>query len=221
MVGTIAGILLAMLMNNGGGAWDNAKKFIETGQYGGKKLRGPQGRRRRRHRRRSLQGHRRPQPARAHQAAGDNHPGAGSAFRLSEQKHVLRPRPGVPSSTHGLILRQGGISSASETAFRSRQTRTIRSLTAVYIRHSAAKRPRLSRMKVLGQSRGDRWEPRRDGARILLALGRTVCHPKAQGKLPRSRLQSDRQGGRRRTPIYRSECQDVCSRRSTLKDIRA
>ena len=37
MVGTIAGILLAMLMNNGGGAWDNAKKFIESGQYGGKK----------------------------------------------------------------------------------------------------------------------------------------------------------------------------------------
>ncbi len=37
MVGTISGILLAMLMNNGGGAWDNAKKWIETGQYGGKK----------------------------------------------------------------------------------------------------------------------------------------------------------------------------------------
>ena len=37
MVGTIAGVLLAMLMNNGGGAWDNAKKLIETGQYGGKK----------------------------------------------------------------------------------------------------------------------------------------------------------------------------------------
>ncbi|WP_353071386.1 sodium-translocating pyrophosphatase [Tunturiibacter gelidiferens] len=37
MVGTISGVLLAMLMNNGGGAWDNAKKFIETGQYGGKK----------------------------------------------------------------------------------------------------------------------------------------------------------------------------------------
>jgi K(+)-stimulated pyrophosphate-energized sodium pump len=36
MVGTIAGVLMAMLMNNSGGAWDNAKKFIEMGNYGGK-----------------------------------------------------------------------------------------------------------------------------------------------------------------------------------------
>ncbi|HSU30920.1 MAG TPA: sodium-translocating pyrophosphatase [Bryobacteraceae bacterium] len=36
MVATIAGILLALLMNNGGGAWDNAKKHIETGHHGGK-----------------------------------------------------------------------------------------------------------------------------------------------------------------------------------------
>jgi K(+)-stimulated pyrophosphate-energized sodium pump len=33
MVGTIAGILLATVMNNGGGAWDNAKKYIESGQF--------------------------------------------------------------------------------------------------------------------------------------------------------------------------------------------
>jgi K(+)-stimulated pyrophosphate-energized sodium pump len=32
MVGTIAGIMMASFMNNGGGAWDNAKKFIEDGQ---------------------------------------------------------------------------------------------------------------------------------------------------------------------------------------------
>ncbi|MFH1282228.1 MAG: sodium-translocating pyrophosphatase [bacterium] len=37
MIGTISGILLATVMNNGGGAWDNAKKFIELGNYGGKK----------------------------------------------------------------------------------------------------------------------------------------------------------------------------------------
>jgi K(+)-stimulated pyrophosphate-energized sodium pump len=36
MVGTIAGILMATFLNNSGGAWDNAKKFIETGSYGGK-----------------------------------------------------------------------------------------------------------------------------------------------------------------------------------------
>ena len=36
MIGTIAGILVATFFNNSGGAWDNAKKYIETGQYGGK-----------------------------------------------------------------------------------------------------------------------------------------------------------------------------------------
>jgi len=36
MVATITGVLLALLMNNGGGAWDNAKKYIESGVYGGK-----------------------------------------------------------------------------------------------------------------------------------------------------------------------------------------
>jgi K(+)-stimulated pyrophosphate-energized sodium pump len=32
MVGTIAGVMLATVLNNGGGAWDNAKKYIESGE---------------------------------------------------------------------------------------------------------------------------------------------------------------------------------------------
>jgi K(+)-stimulated pyrophosphate-energized sodium pump len=37
MVGTITGVVLAAYLNNSGGAWDNAKKFIEAGNLGGKK----------------------------------------------------------------------------------------------------------------------------------------------------------------------------------------
>ncbi len=36
MSATVSGTLLAYLMNTGGAAWDNAKKYIETGVYGGK-----------------------------------------------------------------------------------------------------------------------------------------------------------------------------------------
>jgi K(+)-stimulated pyrophosphate-energized sodium pump len=32
MVGTMAGVLLATVLNNSGGTWDNAKKFIESGE---------------------------------------------------------------------------------------------------------------------------------------------------------------------------------------------
>ncbi len=32
---TLAGVLLALMMSNGGGAWDNAKKYIESGQLEG------------------------------------------------------------------------------------------------------------------------------------------------------------------------------------------
>jgi len=33
---TVVGVLLALMMANGGGAWDNAKKYIEAGAFGGK-----------------------------------------------------------------------------------------------------------------------------------------------------------------------------------------
>ncbi len=32
----VTGVLMAMFMSNAGGAWDNAKKYIETGHHGGK-----------------------------------------------------------------------------------------------------------------------------------------------------------------------------------------
>lgn len=34
---TSTGILMALFFNNAGGAWDNAKKYIETGALGGKR----------------------------------------------------------------------------------------------------------------------------------------------------------------------------------------
>ena len=33
---TVTGFILAVMMANSGGAWDNAKKYIESGEYGGK-----------------------------------------------------------------------------------------------------------------------------------------------------------------------------------------
>ncbi|HLA40340.1 MAG TPA: sodium/proton-translocating pyrophosphatase, partial [Candidatus Glassbacteria bacterium] len=43
MIGTIVGILMALFLNNSGGAWDNAKKYIEAGAHGGKYLTAPDG----------------------------------------------------------------------------------------------------------------------------------------------------------------------------------
>ena len=92
MVGTIAGVMLATVLNNGGGAWDNAKKYIESGHLKdddgnvlGKEHAGPRRGGRRRHGRGPVQGHRRPVAPRAGQAAGHHHPGPRSALHPLDQ----------------------------------------------------------------------------------------------------------------------------------------
>lgn len=36
MVATMTGVLMGLFLNNAGGAWDNAKKYVEMGNFGGK-----------------------------------------------------------------------------------------------------------------------------------------------------------------------------------------
>ncbi len=36
MFATVSGILMALFLDNVGGAWDNAKKYVELGNFGGK-----------------------------------------------------------------------------------------------------------------------------------------------------------------------------------------
>ncbi len=80
---SVTGFAMAVFMSNAGGAWDNAKKYIESGNHGGKGSELPQGRRRRRHRGRPLQGYLRPLPEHPDQAV------------LHGLHRVLRPDPGL------------------------------------------------------------------------------------------------------------------------------
>ena len=72
MFATVSGILMALFLNTAGGAWDNAKKYVETGAHGGKI---PKRTRRRdgRHGGGSVQGYRGAEHTRAHQDARHHH----------------------------------------------------------------------------------------------------------------------------------------------------
>ena len=110
----VTGLYVAVSMTSGGGAWDNAKKYIEDGHYGGKGLGRPQGGRDRRHRRRPLQGHRRPgrepghQDHQHHRPAAARHPGA----QLNEASRTKKPRGscGAFSCRVALAPDQNGLS---------------------------------------------------------------------------------------------------------------
>jgi K(+)-stimulated pyrophosphate-energized sodium pump len=95
MVGTIAGVLLATVLNNGGGAWDNAKKYIESGNLKdddgnvlGKGSGRPRGGRRRRHGRRPFKDTAGPVAARPREA-----PRAPSPLVLAPLRSSARRRP--------------------------------------------------------------------------------------------------------------------------------
>ncbi len=66
---TLSAVPLALFMNTGGGAWDNAKKFIETGKYGGKGSPSTRSSSSRRHSRRPIKRHSRTKPSRTHKTA--------------------------------------------------------------------------------------------------------------------------------------------------------
>ena len=73
MFATVAGILMALFLNTAGGAWDNAKKYVETGAHGGKNSEAHKAAVTGRHGGGSVQGHRGAEHTRPHQDARHHH----------------------------------------------------------------------------------------------------------------------------------------------------